>query len=153
MLSLQELSDRREIEDLMVAYCHAIDRHQWDELDAVFTPDAVIDYRVFGGPIGPYPEIKRFLADALPAFAYQQHIISTSQVRIDGDRATGRTTCTNPMGLRLADGSIHHMSFHLWYIDVFVRTADGWRIAERSEEVSHTLNVPEKLDPVTAQPG
>lgn len=153
MLSLQHLSDRSEIEDLMVAYCHAIDRHQWDELDAVFTPDAVIDYRVFGGPIGPYPEIKRFLAASLPAFAYQQHIISTSQVRIDGDRATGRTTCTNPMGLRLDDGSVHHMSFHLWYIDAFVRTAQGWRIAARSEEVSHTLNVPEHFKPAPAQPG
>ncbi len=35
--SQQELSDRLEINDLLVAYCYAIDFHQWDELDALFT--------------------------------------------------------------------------------------------------------------------
>ncbi|MGR7003390.1 nuclear transport factor 2 family protein [Yinghuangia aomiensis] len=40
MLSLQEISDRLEIQDLMVRYSHAVDTQQWDVLDTVFTPDA-----------------------------------------------------------------------------------------------------------------
>src|SRR5580692_5606052 len=42
--SLQELSDRLEIQDLMVAYSYAIDHRQWEDLDDVFTADAIIDY-------------------------------------------------------------------------------------------------------------
>jgi len=44
MLSLQEISDRLEIQDLFTAHSHAIDRRDWDALDRIFTPDAVIDY-------------------------------------------------------------------------------------------------------------
>lgn len=142
MMTLQQLSDRREIEDVLIAYCHAIDSHRWDELDDVFTPDAFIDYTVFGGPKGPYPEIKPFLSEVLPQFAYAQHIIATSQIKLDGDRATGRTYCTNPVGVREADGSIRHMVYALWYVDELVRTPAGWRLSRRHEEVSHTENVP-----------
>jgi ketosteroid isomerase-like protein len=141
MMTLQELSDRREIDDLLIAYCHAIDSHDWDALDGVFTPDAVIDYTVFGGPRGLYPEIKLFLADVLPRAAYAQHIISTSQVRLQGDHATARTICTNPMGAREPDGSIRHMVYALWYIDELARTERGWRITRRHEEISYTQNV------------
>ena len=51
MLDLKEISDRLELMDLMVRYSHAIDTRSWDELDDVFTPDAVIDYTAFGGPL------------------------------------------------------------------------------------------------------
>lgn len=142
MMTLQQLSDRREIDDLLIDYCHAIDSHDWDALDRVFTPDAFIDYTIVGGPKGHYPEIKQFLIRSLPPFAYTQHIISTSQVRLDGDRATGRTICTNPMGAREADGSVRHMVYALWYVDEMVRTSEGWRLSYRREEMSHTENVP-----------
>jgi hypothetical protein len=142
-MTTQELADRAAIADLLAAYCHAIDLHRWDDLDAVFLPDSVIDYTVFGGPRGRYaPEIKAFLAAALPPFVYAQHIVSTSVVQLDGDRATGRTVCTNPMGQRLPDGGVRHVLNALWYVDVFVRTPEGWRIAERTEEISHSIEVP-----------
>ena len=54
MMTLQELSDRTEIEQLSVRYANAIDRRDWDALDAVFTPDAYIDYRAMGGIDGRY---------------------------------------------------------------------------------------------------
>lgn len=143
MTTLRDLADRREIDDLLAAYCHAIDLRRWDDLDAIFLPDSVIDYTVFGGPRGLYqPEIKAFLAAALPRFAYYQHLVSTSVVHLEGDRATGRTACTNPVGERQADGSIRHMAYALWYLDTFVRTPHGWRIAERTEQLSHTINLP-----------
>jgi hypothetical protein len=141
MLTLQQISDRREIDDVLIAYCHAIDSHAWDELDAVFTPDAWVDYTVFGGPAGPYPEIKSFLAEALPRFAYAQHIISTSRVKLDGDRATARTICTNPVGIREESGEVRHVVYALWYVDELVRTEQGWRLSRRSEEVSHALDL------------
>ena len=52
MLSQQEISDRLEIQDLLTAYCDAIDSQNWDALDDIFTPDAIIDYTDAGGAKG-----------------------------------------------------------------------------------------------------
>ena len=49
MLDLQEISDRLEIQQLMINYSTAIDQRDFDKLDQVFTPDAYIDYRAMGG--------------------------------------------------------------------------------------------------------
>ena len=43
MLSLAEISDRLEIQQLLVDYSTAIDSRRFDDLDKVFTPDAYID--------------------------------------------------------------------------------------------------------------
>ena len=61
MLSLQEISDRLEIQDVMVAYCYAVDTRNWDALDEVFTADAVIDYSEMVGVKGTLAEIKAAL--------------------------------------------------------------------------------------------
>jgi hypothetical protein len=43
MLSMEEISDRLEIRQLLVDYPTAIDQRRFDDLDKVFTPDAYID--------------------------------------------------------------------------------------------------------------
>ena len=133
-LTLQEISDRIEIDELLNAYCHAIDTRSWDDLDAVFTPDAVIDYTELGGTRGNLAETKAFLAGAMPMFVGFQHMVATSKLSIDGDRATGRTICHNPMVVATPDGKTRVLYCGLWYRDVFVRTPEGWRIKERHEE-------------------
>lgn len=145
MKSLEEISDRLEIQDLMVAYSHAIDFKNFDELDDVFTPDAFIDYTVFGGPKGPYPEVKQFLKDQMPIFSSYYHMISTSKIELEGDTATGVTVCHNPMVLPGKGGSETVFVCGLWYHDKFVRTADGWRIKERIEEKTYVKDMPEGL--------
>ena len=47
-MSLQEISDRLEIQDLIARYSYALDRRDFDALDELFTPDAVLDYRATG---------------------------------------------------------------------------------------------------------
>jgi len=142
MLSLQEISDRFEIQDLLTRYADAIDRKDWDLLDQVYTPDADIDYTAFAGIAGKYPEIKAWLAkslDPIPAF---QHMNANMDIKIDGDTATGRIMCFNPMVL---PGEVDPpiVCFNgLWYIDRYVRTADGWRIADRNEERAYAHNFP-----------
>jgi hypothetical protein len=44
MLSLEEILDRLEIQQLLVDYSTAIDQRRFDDLDRVFTPDAYIDF-------------------------------------------------------------------------------------------------------------
>lgn len=142
MKSIEEISDRLEIQELLVAYSHAIDFRNFDELDQVFTPDAHIDYTVFGGPAGPYPEIKKYLSETMPIFKSYYHMVATSKVELDGDTATGVTICHNPMVLPLPDGGEHVFVCGLWYRDDYVRTPDGWRIARRVEEKTYVDNMP-----------
>jgi hypothetical protein len=142
MKSIEEISDRLEIQELLVAYSHAIDFRNFDELDQVFTPDAHIDYTVFGGPVGPYPEIKKYLSETMPIFKSYYHMVSTSKVELNGDTATGVTICHNPMVLPLPDDGEHVFVCGLWYRDDYVRTADGWRIARRVEEKTYVDNMP-----------
>ncbi|CDQ43001.1 MAG: nuclear transport factor 2 family protein [Mycolicibacterium neoaurum] len=132
MLSIEEISDRLEIQQLLIAYSTAIDSRRFDDLDQVFTADAYIDYRAMGGVDGRYPEVKAWLSEVLPNFPAYAHMLGNFDVRIDGDTATSRTLCFNPMVLGGAEGQV--LFCGLWYDDEFVRTAEGWRMTKRVEE-------------------
>ena len=134
-LTLQEISDRLEIQDVLVAYSYAIDEQDWDALDEVFTPDAFIDYSAFGGGTGDLAATKVFLASAMPGFPHSQHMVSTSRVHLDGDTATAQTICHNPMPV--GDGDDQLVVCGLWYLDDLVRTPGGWRIKRRVEKKSY----------------
>ena len=131
MLSLEEISDRLEIQELLVAYSTAIDTRRFDDLDRVFTPDAYIDYREMGGIDGRFPEVKAWLANVLPNFPAYAHMLGNFDVRIDGDTASSRTVLFNPMVL---GGDRNQILFcGLWYEDEFIRTPEGWRMSRRVE--------------------
>ena len=74
--SLQELSDRQEIVDLVIDYAQAIDQQNFDALDDLFTTDAFIDYTAMGGPKGGFAEVKKFLMETLPMFKEYFHLNS-----------------------------------------------------------------------------
>lgn len=145
MLSLAEISDRFEIQQLLIDYSTAIDRRRFDDLDRVFTPDAYIDYRAMGGIDGRYPQVKAWLAEVLPNFPAYAHMLGNLDVRISydptGDTASSRTICFNPMVLGAAasatssgGGEQPQVLFcGLWYEDEFVRTGEGWRMSRRVE--------------------
>jgi 3-phenylpropionate/cinnamic acid dioxygenase small subunit len=131
-LSQEEISDRLEIEHLLIRYCHAIDGRDWDAYRSVFTEDARID-DVTAGPHNTVETMVEFLARALAGVVHIQHAISTALIELDGDRATARTVCHCPVVLRDGSGEPQLFFQALWYDDELVRTAAGWRIARRAE--------------------
>ena len=133
MLSLEEISDRFEIQQLLIDYSTAIDSRRFDDLDRVFTADAYIDYRAMGGIDGRFPDVKAWLADTLPKiFRTHAHMLGNFDVRISGDTASSRTFCLNPM---VFEGDTNQVMFcGLWYVDEFARTPEGWRMTRRVEE-------------------
>jgi len=132
VLSLAEISDRLEIQQLLVDYASAIDQRRFDDLDRVFTPDAYIDYRVSGGVDGHYPEVKAWLGEVLPNFPAYSHMLGNFDIRVDGDTATARTICFNPL---VFDETTKQVLFvGIWYCDELLRTPDGWRLTRRVEE-------------------
>lgn len=144
--SPQELADKLAIQELVFDYSDAIDRKEFDRLDDIFLPDAVIDYTAMGGPRGTYPEIKKFLQEALPNFEEYYHLNANVRTWLDGDRATGRVMCFNPMTVSMPDGSNQVMFLGLFYDDKYVRTDKGWRFAERTEVRSWGYNIPDFMN-------
>ena len=148
-LSLQQISDRIEVEDLLERYTSCIDAKDWNLLDTVFAPDAILDYSSSGGPpAGPYPEIKAWLERALDIFPMTQHMIGKSRITLDGDTAQCRSIFYNPMGMPTdADGKftadvdsragLHTFVVGGFYNDTCERTADGWRIVKKVEEQAY----------------
>ncbi len=141
MLSLQDISDRLEIQDLLTDYCYAIDEKNFDALDDIFIPDAEIDYTETGGAKGNLAEIKNYLPRALEQFENSQHMIATTKLNITGDTATAKSICFNPMNPK-RDAEPVTFFVGLWYVDELVRTAQGWRISKRHEALSYFHNLP-----------
>ena len=130
-MDIQEISDRLEINNLLIDYCSAVDAKTFADFDRIFTAEAVIDYTALGGIRGSVAEIKEYLGRVMPHFGATQHLIANSRVWVEGDTARARTMCPNPMEIPLP-GSGTQMAFYgLWYVDRLVRTPEGWRIAER----------------------
>ena len=145
MLSIEEMSDRFEIQDLMVGYCYAVDNKDFDALDGYFTDDAVIDYSEMVGVKGSLADIKSFLAASLGPVPKSQHAVSTTQYSFDGDRCETRSVCTNPMVVPGDDGQPQTIFFGLWYIHQFRRTQNGWRISGLYEKKCYNHNLPEHI--------
>ncbi len=141
-LSVQEMSDRFEILDLVSNYCDIIDQGRFSELTDIFSQDAFIDYSAMGGAKGSLNEIITFLKNVMPMFLSTQHMISNQQIRIDGDTATGRIMCFNPM--EISGNPVFFLG--LWYIDEYRRTDEGWRITKRVEEKGYQYNTPEGME-------
>ncbi|MEM9704782.1 MAG: nuclear transport factor 2 family protein [Pseudomonadota bacterium] len=148
MKTLQEISDRLEIQDLITSYCYAIDNQDFDALDDVFTEDAHIDYTATGGSKGSLPEIKVYLAQALKIFPGMQHFASNTILKLEKDTASGETMLFNPM-VAERDGEQVVFFIGARYIDRFERTEKGWRISNRAESLSYTHNIPEWFAPAS----
>jgi hypothetical protein len=131
MLSLEEISDRLEIQQLLAAYCTAIDAGRFDELDQLFTDDAEIDLSVTGGAYGPFGEVKAWLIETLSSMGAYMHLVSNIDLRLTGDTATARTACVNPLVLDSKSNAVYLICF--WYEDEFTRTSGGWRFRKRTQ--------------------
>lgn len=121
------LVDRQAIVDVTIAYCWALDSHEWDALDNVFTPDATA---ALGHEVDGIEAIKARVREALEPLDASQHFVGTHEVRVSGDHATCRCYLQAQHVRGGVDGEDTFM-FAGRYEDEFVRTADGWRIQRR----------------------
>ncbi len=127
---LQALIDHRAIVQLTIDYCWALDTGDWDRLRDVFTPDATTDLGA-GGQDG-IDEIVDRVSSALAPLDDSQHMVSNQQITIDsdGEGATGRCYLQAQHIRNDVEGEPLYMVAGR-YEDRYVRTAEGWRIAER----------------------
>lgn len=136
-MDLQEISDRLEIEGVLVRYTRGIDTGEWDLLDTVFTGDAEIDYTESGGIADTYPAVKAWLAEVLPAFfPKRMHSLAQVAISFDGpDEALATAYFHNPMPMDDGQGGTKVVEFGGLYHHTLTRTADGWRSRRLHEEI------------------
>lgn len=135
-MDLQQISDRLEIQEVLIRYTRAIDTGDWDRLDTVFTPDAAIDYAESGGITGDFATVKPWLAEVLPAFfPRRMHTLGQLEITLDGDEATVAAYFHNPMPMDDGQGGTKIVEFGGLYHHSMVRTPGGWRSRALREEI------------------
>jgi hypothetical protein len=122
-----ELADRLAIAETLALYCRGIDRCDAEQLAAVFTPDAHLDY---GSGAAPIAETIAGLMAGLGGMRLTQHNISNTVMRLDGDTARAETSIVALHLIPTPEGEIE-LVVGGRYLDRLVKLEGRWRIAER----------------------
>ena len=131
-LTLQQINDRIEIDELLARYSRALDYRQFDDLEDVFTADATFDAGGLGCPTGP-ANIRAMIEGTIGHLDATQHLVGKSIVEFapDGDSAEVRTYLISQHIRESAPTDVKHYFLGGEYYDKVVRTPEGWRIAYR----------------------
>ena len=134
-MTLEELISRQQITDLGVAYANSAGAHDWAAYEAVFTPDAVVDYTSAGGIAGTPAEAAKWLAATLSIFDLSFFQPTNTEIRFESaDRATVLSLFNTVMRIPGADGAAPTYLRAGGHYDDVVVTVDGvWKIASRTE--------------------
>ncbi|MYA52476.1 MAG: nuclear transport factor 2 family protein [Dehalococcoidia bacterium] len=130
--TVQEQNDRIAITDVINRYGTTIDEGDYEGLANCFTPDSITRYgggREFRGG----EAVAEFVKSMTPDFVAQQHLLGNHEIVLDGDRATA-TTYLHATQIEREEAGGGVVVTGGIYRDVLVRTAGGWRIAERELE-------------------
>lgn len=127
---LASIGDRFEIEDLLVRYSRALDRRDFEALEAIFTDDAEFDAGSLGNPKSSRA-IREMIEGTLSDLDATQHLVGKSLIELHGDEADVRTYLISQHIRESAPGPTKHYFIGGEYVDRVVRTPEGWRIAYR----------------------
>ena len=136
-MDLARISDRLEIEALLVRYTRAIDTGDVGPARQVFTPDAEIDYTSTGGIAASLPRGEAVAGrDAADLPAPDAHARPGRQPASTATTAhRSRRTSTTRWCCPSATGRDHLVEFGGIYHHDLVRTPDGWRSRRLVEEL------------------
>jgi SnoaL-like domain len=136
--SLQELTDRLRITDLVSTLGRCLDERSFDSLRALFTEDATVST-----PGGTAAGHEALVAQARRRHSHPegiQHLVTNTLVELDGDRASVRANLLVTFAEGVADpapyqlGEVYRMQL--------VRAQSGWRISDLSTTPTWSLNAP-----------
>lgn len=147
MSDVQAIADRVEIEALRAEFTDAGMMRDYDRLASLFTEDAVwripaVDSQ-FNGRAEIRTGVEQLLANLWSYFVQVSH---PGSLEIEGDTASGRVYVLTFGQMRAGNS---HLNFSVYY-DRYQRTADGWKFAERGDEVVYLDTTPLKGAPPAA---
>ena len=146
---VQYLFDRIAIQDTIAIYSLGQDTHQGDDRNVLeqwkntFTPNATIDFTVFGIPPCSYEQLAKHLrgdenqkGKMNDAFSKWQHLLGLPTVTLKGDEATSRTDLWASHNGYKTEGTPQYSVYAAGvFHDQLIRTNEGWRIKYRRLEM------------------
>lgn len=144
------LEDREALRQLAYDYAACVDRCDADGLLALFTPDGLVGASdpavpAFVGAAG----LRQMIAQVDAMFVKTMHnVFNHTFERIDGDAASGETTCVASHVLDDGEGGWKVLDMALRYANRYARFDGAWRFAERRLTVEWVETRPvERFDP------
>lgn len=142
MLSIEEISARMEIHEVLMRYVRGIDRRDADLLRSAYFPDAV-DYRSYNpDPASPDEFAERAIVGFGETPEFSQHHMTNVAYDIDVEAGVADVESYvlvfHPVGpataltLQPADGGTHVRFAGARYVDRFECRDGEWRIARRA---------------------
>lgn len=124
---LQELCDREDIRAAMAVYARSADLNDPEQQASVFVEQCRVRYHPERWIVGR-ADLVTALHVALAKYARTSHHIGTVEIGFTGpDDAVAQSTVL--AWHRRVDGT--EWTLHGRYVDLWVRTRDGWRMTER----------------------
>lgn len=129
-------ADYSQIVNVVNLYAVAVDSHRYDLFDRVFTDDIRCDFG--GGPGAAFTD-RETLASTFQqihaVFAATQHITSGHAIHLSGDRAHCFSYVSARFRREVEGAGDCLFTSTGWYDDTLVRTAEGWRIKDRTSRM------------------
>ena len=122
--------DKAAIIEVLNLYGFALDAHQWDLFDRVFTTDVTAEFGPAGAAWKGLENFKRSFADFHETLDNHQHTMMGHLVHVAGDKANAFSYGTWLLVRESAEGGTTWTG-NGWYDDELVRTEHGWRIRHR----------------------
>ena len=123
---MSDTDDRRQLQDVMLAYAAAVDDRDMARYRACIADD--VEIVGFGEEtIAGADNWTASVESQLEAFSATQHLMGPQLATVSGDTASARTDVQALHVIQDGDGAM----FTLWatYLTNFVRTGEGWKIA------------------------
>jgi len=136
---LRRLEDRFAIQDLVAAYCNAIDERDLDRFLSLFTDEAVQRHRDGVMRVDGKAALETYYRQRFAGYGYTYHYPHASTVSFESDDdATGVVTGHAEMSV---DGELVLAAIR--YTDRYRRTSGGWRFAERELAFGYYMKLSE----------
>jgi hypothetical protein len=126
-MSTPDFADWLAIANLKAAYCRLLDTKDWEGWGQLFTDDFHLDVTGSGGEVVQGREAVVASVRGSIGTAKTAHQVHFPEIAIDGDTATAIW----PMQDRVVWSEDRALTGWGHYHERYVRTAQGWRIAEQ----------------------
>ena len=130
---MRDIADRLELRELAEAYAFAADMRDRTAFSDVFTSEGVLLIDA-GGRYEGRAEIAGVLDYLDDHYPRTLHFVGNHRVRLEGDRASGMVYCL-AHHVYEREGVERDTLMATRYLDQYVRTPDGWKIAQRTHYV------------------
>jgi 3-phenylpropionate/cinnamic acid dioxygenase small subunit len=129
--------DEMQIGEVLIRYASGIDQRDWPLFRTCWTHDVVVDYDTLGCFSG-VDAITDVMTTAHQNMGPTYHRLSNFVIDVEGDGASVRSYVHAVLMVAPGD-SANWVEAIGSYDDVFVRTAEGWRISRRTSRVARML--------------